>query len=305
MNFQNTVFKSKYIAFTAAFGVVVLGNLSANALNGDPLYKWLDPTGDYHILTSIVTILLLILSMYVLYMHRLEFQSIRMITENKSADFNVGIILLLSPPFGAIFNNGKIEIPKKDGGSLTIPNVTNSTSSESMKEDIELLQETKFQWSWQQILRGVCHHYNSAKYIYIIGSDDTYKTEIINGITEKVKDKDGSFMYLDNAKSLLLAYKKDLVIETHETSVNFENFNALRSALATSIRWMRTTDELKREVVNDKDMVIDITGGQKTASITGAMVTLDNNLTFQYVQTGGDNKVISFDVISQAPASAM
>jgi hypothetical protein len=34
------------------------------------------------------------------------------------------------------------------------------------------------------------------------------------------------------------------------------------------------------------------------------MVTLDNNITFQTVQTSGDCKVISFDVVIQAPASA-
>jgi hypothetical protein len=293
MNNWNKIVKLPWPAFMAAFGVIVFGNLSASALNGEPLYKWLDPNGCYQGWTNAATVLLLCISFGYIYWHRSQFQSIRMIAQKDNTDLHTGIILLLSPPSDKVFSAEllpiKVKNPEKNI-DVIVPGNKNISGEELMKWDIGQLEGTK--WTWQQMLRGVCYHINTVKFIYIVGSKDTIKTE-----TREVTII-GSFPRLKNAKALLQAYIPDLNIKTHETPIDFEDFNELRSALGTGIKWVRDNE------VADKDIVIDITGGMKISSVTGAMVTLDNNITFQTVQTSGDCKVISFDVVIQAPASA-
>jgi hypothetical protein len=58
----------------------------------------------------------------------------------------------------------------------------------------------------------------------------------------------------------------------------------------------------KNEHLADRDIMIDVTGGQKTASIAGASVTLNNDVVFQYVQTGGDPpEVFAYDLGAHVP----
>lgn len=55
--------------------------------------------------------------------------------------------------------------------------------------------------------------------------------------------------------------------------------------------------EFSRRGINDKDIVIDITGGQKPNSVVGAVVTFNRRIKAQYVQTEGDNAIIQYDVV--------
>jgi hypothetical protein len=55
---------------------------------------------------------------------------------------------------------------------------------------------------------------------------------------------------------------------------------------------------------NEQDIVIDITGGQKTTSIAGAVVTFNSQVTFQYVQTDDPYDVLIYDVVVRMPVSA-
>ena len=51
-----------------------------------------------------------------------------------------------------------------------------------------------------------------------------------------------------------------------------------------------------KEKFTDKDIVIDVTGGNITASIAGASSTLSTGITFQYVQTNSPHEVYAYDV---------
>lgn len=56
---------------------------------------------------------------------------------------------------------------------------------------------------------------------------------------------------------------------------------------------------VKEEGAEENDIIIDVTGGQKTASIAASLATLHNKVTFQYVQTNPPYEVFAYDVISE------
>jgi len=66
----------------------------------------------------------------------------------------------------------------------------------------------------------------------------------------------------------------------------------------------KAIDVFKEQGIAEREIIIDITGGQKTVSIAGAVVTLNKNVTFQYVQTipdeSGKHKILAYDVIIQS-----
>ncbi|MCX8018379.1 MAG: hypothetical protein N2690_10835, partial [Rhodocyclaceae bacterium] len=91
-------------------------------------------------------------------------------------------------------------------------------------------------------------------------------------------------------------------IEIAPGNVDFEDLSSSVVALRLAIQSCGA---------KPRDIVIDVTGGQKTASIAGALVTLDNrDLIFQYVPTGnlkkendGDDGVVKpkgYQVVSRA-----
>jgi hypothetical protein len=55
--------------------------------------------------------------------------------------------------------------------------------------------------------------------------------------------------------------------------------------------------------MNERDIIIDVTGGFKTTSIAGASITFNSQVTFQYVQTLPPNEVYAYDVVYQPPFS--
>ena len=68
-------------------------------------------------------------------------------------------------------------------------------------------------------------------------------------------------------------------------------------------------DETLRDLLAREDsdgrglhtLCVDITGGQKPASIAGAIATLDNRVTIQYVQTGGAKQAHTYDLVFYSP----
>ena len=72
---------------------------------------------------------------------------------------------------------------------------------------------------------------------------------------------------------------------------NFESFDELSDALWKLIRM------LKKQQVEEKDIVIDFTGGQKVTSVVAAAITINRHIDAQYVQTNSPWEVLSYDVI--------
>ena len=119
---------------------------------------------------------------------------------------------------------------------------------------------------------------------YLIGSQDSDEYQ-------------GSFPKLQYAGELIRHYIPEVNIISHTLPVDFEQFNEMKNTLHTGITAM------KKLGFREEDMIIDVTGGQKTTSIAGAVVTLFSKVTFQYVQTSTPHKVIKYDVEILSSAS--
>jgi len=79
------------------------------------------------------------------------------------------------------------------------------------------------------------------------------------------------------------------VEEIKEGGINFEDIEGVFKVIEGFYR----TAGQKR--IREDDIIIDITGGQKTNSIAGALATLAIRKKFQYISTG-DKEVYSYDV---------
>ena len=115
---------------------------------------------------------------------------------------------------------------------------------------------------------------SSLEHVYLVGS----------------KGDTGSFKDLNKAKAFIGKYLNNIKIIKHDRAVDFENFDMLVKALEKAILL------LKKHDLSERDIVIDVTGGHKTTSIAGAMITINSVVTFQYVQTLPPFKVWGYDV---------
>lgn len=156
------------------------------------------------------------------------------------------------------------------------------TLTGEIKTDIEAFTAQNFKVNTQQLLRAVEPHLtgNTLKKVFLIGSEG-----------EK-----GSFVMLETVRTMLSRYGANLDISLHgkeKHGIRFEDVDSLRN------EYEKLVQEAKRNYLED-DIILDVTGGQKTASIAAAMTTFSNsNLKFQYVETMGDKpQVLSFNIIT-------
>lgn len=146
--------------------------------------------------------------------------------------------------------------------------------------DVQLLGQS-IRWPWEQLLRGVEAHAETLKLLYIIGSSDS-------------GPQPGSFRQLPIAAQFLAPYLRSAQIRSARTAVDFENYEDLNSALDLAIH------EAQLLGIRDRDICIDITGGQKPTSAAGTIATLNRDVVLQYVQTGGQKQALIYDVRYEA-----
>jgi hypothetical protein len=194
-----------------------------------------------------------------------------------------GLIMLVSTPSFA---------PQKSGEYWKVKNgSTEVTLTGDLENDINNLEEAKnmnppLRWNWQQLLRALSPHAKSLKVIYILGSPEP----------------NGSYKWLKEAKDIINSYIINANIEIYENPIEFEDFENLLESINDCI------ENLRKKGIKDKDILIDITGGQKTASVVGAIATLGARVTFQYVETTpdpltGKYRIWAYDVAVQSPIS--
>lgn len=260
----------------AALLTILTASWTADGLKGEALFsEWFPILRDYrHIVTSL-TILLFILSFLWLYRNRQAFLSVTTLSRQRCKP-HASLILLLSPPN-----------LQPEGNHYTFPTTINdrhgniaALQGNSLRNDIEELNKIRY-WNWQQILRGLQPHESKLKHIYLVGSGDSK----------------GSFAFLDNAEILIRQYFNEATIHKADIPVDFEEFDELVDFLDKAI------EKLRGFGMKEKDIVIDVTGGFKTASISGAAITLNRRVTFQYVQTLHPHEVYAYDVATVSPVS--
>lgn len=248
----------------------------ALGLEGEPLFThWFhDPESHHRGWTLAVTFGLVILSSYWLYRHRRRYLPVRSLSRTASSkSAYTHLILIVSTP------NLEPVLPRA-GELFPLPIGTAVLQGASLKDDIESLNAVR--WNWQQLLRALQALTESSllQCVYLIGSFSS-------------PDSKGSYEWLDTCKALVEHYLPKTEIVKFHKPVDFENLADLLEAINSIIQ------QAKQQGAQEKGIIIDATGGQKTASIAASLATLHNKVAFQYVQTHKPYEVFAYDVISE------
>ena len=265
---------------------IITGSWTADALKGEPLFtQWFPSLSKHSVLTAVGSLLLFVISFLSLFKHRKDFLAIKGLSQNECAPHE-GLIITLSDQ-----NPKDIFLP-----DYTFPLKISDISGGKfltgvLESDIESLNAIR--WNWQQLLRGLKPHKKTLKYVYLIGSKDT--------IQKDGSSKDGSFKFMKHATALIKKYFPDIKVFDSDissnTAIDFEDINMLINRINDAV------NTFKEQGLNEKNIIIDVTGGPKPTSIAGAIVTLNSDVTFQYVQTNPDFKTLAYDVTVQSPVS--
>jgi hypothetical protein len=151
----------------------------------------------------------------------------------------------------------------------------------------------KIKWNWEMPLRALWYH----------AKEDVLETATIVCSKESIKEVD-DFLNIckqyDKLKKieyyLLLKQKRPEIVpvngitETKTGGWDFESFDQLSEAL-----WYFLKKFINKKRL-EKDIIIDFTGGQKVTSVVAAAISFNRKIKAQYVQTGGNCDVMSYDV---------
>jgi CRISPR-associated protein Csx16 len=199
------------------------------------------------------------------------------VTPFKTAPRKKVLIQGLSSLFGGTSNPNIEKLDPKNGHhSLQEIVMSEQQANETGMKSINL-------GSWQQNIRALYDQRNSFERIFII----TSKSQIKDG------QETGSFAQYETFKALIASVLKNecqaikpekllSCIETvSEQGFDFEDYNDIVFAIKMAIK-MANNLGYKQE-----DMIIDITTGTKPFSIAGAIMTLNQNVIFSYVNNSG------------------
>ena len=261
----------------------LLSAWTADALKGAPPFlDWLSPDArnvsvPLKVLVAVVLLTLLVGTVYWLYkirgVLRLEPQ---VLEERVGGEPRKVLVIGLSTPFPKTKKGFDI------GGGKFIVLYPDPATELIKVESVTAAKDDKSGHNWQQSFRAVNHHARDRLELLIVVPSS---------------GSGGSGHFTDQFKAWMKHYQaigdwKAFDIEI-APAVNYETFADLQDAYMAAIRLA------KRKGFDESDVVIDITAGQKPTSIAAAMVTLTSAADFQYVQTAGDFKTITYSVVSE------
>lgn len=266
--------KIPWRALIPAWLVLISGGWAADGLKGEVIFgeRW-TVFAAHPWLGTLVSVLLFMGTSIWLYANRQAFSLVRSLSRDR-CEPRESLILLVSPPN---------ILPAQREALFPLELVQNGQSVElegvSLADDIKRLDALR--WNWQQLFRAIVPHTqkDTLRRVHLIGSDRPT----------------GSFSHLGLCQAMLKHYLPRVTIIPCAEAVDFEDFNELVQCMRQII-----ADEKEggRQV---EDVVIDVTGGFKTASIAGASITFNSKVTFQYVQTQPPFDVYAYDVVYQPP----
>lgn len=260
----------------------------SDGLKGDCLFAhfWnVDPCGlDKTILLLVIALALFMFATWQIIKEgqKLFYINLQPVSGVKPHRVLIMAVSALNPPPQEDKNSDIVIKDEEKGKSVTLTG--------NIKNDIEAFTAQNLKVNTQQLLRAVEPHLadHKLKRVFLIGSEG-----------EK-----GSFNLLATVQAMLKRYDANLKISIHgkkEHGIRFEEVESLRNEYETLI------EKAKRENYAEDDIILDATGGQKTASIAAAMTTFSNsNLKFQYVETGGDKpQVLTFNIVAGVSSKAV
>lgn len=157
-------------------------------------------------------------------------------------------------------------------------------------------------WAWEMPLRAAYHHRTALRSVTLVCSQESRPQAQLFAVL-LTKKYQADFPHLKADAIRLLAREgtgvKLLpcaggVATTSTADWGFEEYDELYDGLTQMM------DVLVKEGVREREVVVDVTGGQKPNSIVGALLTVNRRTQFQYVQTGNTNEVIAYDLVTDA-----
>jgi hypothetical protein len=262
--------------------VAVSGNLIATGIHGEPLFvHWSPCMASYQWYSLALVCLVFIAATGTLFniaRHRLRFSNL---APQDVIPRPVVVYFLSTLSHKLEFTDSKAKVTQESKDSTITVELTGD-----LDNDIKALDKIS-RWNWQQLLRGLRLHRSDLKHVFLIGSKDDSR------------GRPGSQNSIQQAIKLLKWYFPDVIVTGTETAtaVDFEDFRVLT-------RFMNGVIALyKGKGYREDDIVVDVTGGQKTASIAGAIVTLNSGVQFQYVSTVDPDKCMAFNISYTPPPS--
>ncbi len=130
-----------------------------------------------------------------------------------------------------------------------------------------------FRFEWEQLVRAVLPHAGRLRRVFLFGSPGD----------------DGSYRLVGQCEAVLRAYLPSSVVFDYE-QVDFASFDSVTLLLSERIATLVDAG------IRTSEVAVDITGGYKTIAAAAAAMTIESDVTFQYVETDGDRRVLSYDV---------
>lgn len=149
-----------------------------------------------------------------------------------------------------------------------IDDIEEAINNRSFSENF-LLNKT-----WEMPILSIKHHYSKLEYLYVITSSG----------------EDGTFRLMGTFKKVVkYLFPSVEVMELTPEGIKFEDIKQVFEAIE------KFYSEVKEKGIREKEVIVDITGGQKTNSIAAAIATLALGRQFQYISTI-DKTIYSYDV---------
>ncbi|MDD5033363.1 MAG: hypothetical protein PHE55_01280 [Methylococcaceae bacterium] len=161
------------------------------------------------------------------------------------------------------------------------------------------------QWNWEPCLRGIERQMAELERLYLIVSPKSKSKEQVGVFCWHIasyqnkgtlKNKNGKnlevFVVGDtSAKPVPITFPEDSstlpTVPDDLSGIDFEDYEQIEEAVKKAVD----------HADNKKETVIDITGGQKPNSLVGGILTLDNDLIVQYIQTGPEKKAKFYHIV--------
>lgn len=184
------------------------------------------------------------------------------------------LIAFLSPVGGH-----DVERLEQSNGAVHFAFKANNRNASEEKTTIETLRQLAEHDAnlgpWQQLARGILPHLKDLQRVMLLPSSNAS-----GGLPSSMECAEKAVEVFTNLISNQIGAGRNITVETVLPAADFENFHEVMDQLERAIRRCASQFALS-------DMVIDVTGGQKTTSIAGALTTLDKReLDLQYVPTG-------------------
>lgn len=180
--------------------------------------------------------------------------------------------------------------------------------SDDIHRDIKYIESKKKEnpyWKWEMPLRAIAYHLGE-------GTQKGKTLETVTIICSKESIRQINLFYnicmqytlLRNKTFYLLTKKSEhntIVSLASSTDItlfhgyDFEDFNEIVGAMESLLY------EFGSKKYLHKDIMVDITGGQKPTSIVAAAMTFNLKIKAQYVQTNDPCKIKSYDVVLLSP----